>query len=176
MHSKELQLNDLNTQYANLAFYFRVLLNSLPAPSEFAKTDVWADVQRTRAAILCMRPVEKSGVPICTLHDVFRLFRIRLGTDLSSATDDPIAVASIRAAALLCNEMGNPFDDENARTAKFNECVQGLLPNFRLNHKFFPKLDRAVCKPDATLFMDEEEIFPVCLREDKREAGETDTD
>ncbi|OBZ78364.1 hypothetical protein A0H81_02639 [Grifola frondosa] len=73
-------------------------------------------------AILCLRPVEKRGLPLSTLHDVFRKFRLRLNTPLPEGS---AAGPALRAATVLCREMGDPFENELERSEKFDDGMTG---------------------------------------------------
>ncbi|PCH36995.1 hypothetical protein WOLCODRAFT_168126 [Wolfiporia cocos MD-104 SS10] len=180
------RLTILEVAYERLATKYKLLLESLPAPSDFGKPGVWQTAQDSDAAILCHRPVGKSGVPMCALHDVFRNFLVRLRTDTdfsrlrASTTDDEIVARSIYAATMLCNEMGNAFKNEKDRTAKFNLCIRELLPGVEGEYQFDPERDLSSCRVDAAWFARalnaSEDKLPVCLREDKREPGETGDD
>ena len=114
----------------------------LPLPSDYAKN--WSQYQTgAEARILCLRPPEARGLPLCTLHDVFRRFLLAAREPLPQASDTTIA--AIRAAALLCSSMGQSFSTkgndsnsvklsqdtkENARTIEFDDCTGGILDRF----------------------------------------------
>ncbi|PCH40800.1 hypothetical protein WOLCODRAFT_150831 [Wolfiporia cocos MD-104 SS10] len=57
----KLPLNDLNMKHAKFAEKFELLLNSLPAPSEFAKTDMTEDQDQDRTAGKDQQQCRKSG-------------------------------------------------------------------------------------------------------------------
>ncbi|OBZ78427.1 hypothetical protein A0H81_02391 [Grifola frondosa] len=71
-------IKNANDDYATFCDLQGKVMDALPSPSYFARPDVWPVAQAKHGAILCLRPVEKRGLPLSTLHDVFRKFRTRL--------------------------------------------------------------------------------------------------
>ena len=86
----------------------RQLQNDLPAPSDFARHEVWPEAQKD-APILCLRPPNARGLPLTTLHHVF----LRFQHETSSTLPTTETVAVQIAASELCSRMGEPFEDKH---------------------------------------------------------------
>ncbi|KZT06284.1 uncharacterized protein LAESUDRAFT_188415 [Laetiporus sulphureus 93-53] len=178
-HQTKLSLERANAEFEKFSRLFKRVLNSLPPPSEFARPSVWPTVQSSSAGIFCLRPTDNRGLPICTLHDVFRRFLVRLHEPLPppSATNrhnKRVAGASIRATAMLCREMGDAFYSQGERSEYFDECVQELLPGAVPNQSFNPSSDVSSCQVDLVWFGPNG--VPICLCKDNYEAGQTGYD
>lgn len=145
-----------------------LLFDSLSGPSDFAKETLWADEQiECDYPILCHRPPEAYGLPLCTLHDAFRLFMV----DLSTPLPDDLEVSTARvAASKLCGLMGGTWDTETGRSEKFDEFVKELFAEFE-------KGDQHYIKPFNEIHSDivdpvyQAASYSVLLREDKCEPG-----
>jgi len=107
--------------------------NAPPPPSLYAQHPVWGEWQQKETAILCLRPSDKQGLSLSVLHDIFRQFQVHARTSISS--DGPHAAAAIRAAFCLCEQMGDSFVNEKARTKAFDSCVKSLFPESVWHHQ-----------------------------------------
>ena len=139
----------------------RQLLNNFPAPSDFAKLSVWREIQKD-APILCLRPPDARGLPLTTLHDVFRCFQLEASRSFPTTTE---SVAVQIAASELCVRMGEAFKDKKKRGLAFDECVNGVLESevaeFKLQPDPISHIDR--CIQEANVL--------IALCEDKAELG-----
>lgn len=119
--------------------------------------------------LLCMRPTERSGLPIVTLHPAFRNYRQRL----RSKTLVPPDSVALQVAGALCEVMGGYFQDKKARGEKFDQCVEPLLPSWR-NTVVTSKSEQTQAEPDRTLDSHggHRRLFWLSIREDKVELGE----
>ncbi|KAG9046088.1 hypothetical protein FS842_001002 [Serendipita sp. 407] len=89
------------------------------APSTFAKSAQWVYTQAGPAGIDCLRPANRSSLPISLLHPAFATFKYIL-TQPMPRNDS--AVKATRTAWKLCTTMADHFQDENARkTALFTQ-------------------------------------------------------
>ncbi|KAG8946954.1 hypothetical protein FRC04_011249 [Tulasnella sp. 424] len=88
-------------------------------------TSIWADWQKKPTAILCFRPSDKQGLPLCVLDNVFREFQRQVRTPLPSTPD---ARKAMNAAFDLCHAMPNNFDIESDRGKVFDKCLDPILP------------------------------------------------
>ena len=110
------------------------LNDMLPDPSEYAFKDAWRDAQAKKSDILCLRPPERTGLPLSTLHDAFRQFE-RDATIPFHLSADSETTSAARAASLLVHEMGNAFDDEmvddeEVRSEAIERCLKPVFPYF----------------------------------------------
>ena len=147
----------------------RQLQNDLPPPSDFAQPSVWPEAQEG-APILCLRPSDARGLPLTTLHHVFRRFQYEISRPLAMTTE---TVAVQIAASVLCSRMGEAFDDERSRGKAFDECVSGVLEKGEADWELKPypsghygKIDRCIREANV----------PIALREDKLELGHGGSD
>ena len=147
----------------------RQLQNDLPAPSDFGQLSVWPEAQEA-TPILCLRPPNARGLPLTTLHDVFRCFQHETSRPVPT-TDETVAVQI--AAWNLCSKMGEAFEDEAERGEAFDVCVNGVLEKGKVEHKLQPHpashwgtIDRCILEAN----------IPIALREDKVEFAEGGSD
>ena len=159
-----------NREFESFAKSISQLLDDLPPP--FALPRGWRFDQED-SLILCLRPGSAGGLPLCTLHDVFRTFQCESSVLLSNstATAEPMPtemVAAHLAAIRLCHHMGDAFDDVHHRAKAFDACVVDLFGKWEkvliLNLESFTnygKVNR--CFRELNV--------PIVLREDKWEAG-----
>ena len=157
-----------NARFKEFIMLVRQLQNDLPAPSDFARHEVWPEAQKD-APILCLRPPNARGLPLTTLHHVF----LRFQHETSSTLPTTETVAVQIAASELCSRMGEPFEDEASRSKAFDECVSGVLEKGEAEHQLKPtpfghygKIDRCI----------QEANIPIALREDKLELGHGGSD
>jgi hypothetical protein len=138
------EFRSYNAKYEAFSTLQKARQFALPAPSEFGKN--WSPYQSTfKDRILCLRPSSSVGLPLCTLHDVFRQYCVTVEKSLPHASED-VNLAT-RSAIQLCSSMGDSFSSkdndsdrsvspqlrdykENARVLKFDECVHGALDQF----------------------------------------------
>jgi hypothetical protein len=78
--------------------------------------------------MLCLRPVEKRGLPVYLLHRAFLVFRTQCRQPLP---DKPEAAEAMRTATLLCSRMGNAFPTEDARSLAFGDTFQAFFSNWQ---------------------------------------------
>jgi len=128
-------MNIFNKQYASFAELISQLYD-LPSPSRFGKPSGWSPVQNP---ILCLRPGSARGLPLCTLHDVFRKFQCENSVLLPNPTItvEPMpaeVLAAHIAASHLCHDMGNSFKNEGKRSKVFDSSVAGLFEKWDKEH------------------------------------------
>ena len=118
-----------------------------------------------------MRPVERIGVPLSTLHDAFYHFQRETKMEFQ---ESPETIPAAIAASWLCQKMGDTYEDGNDinRTVAFNRCVHTLFPSRRwkmdiLANSTSEKWSGTI---DA-VFSQDTFSAPVILRQDKREMG-----
>jgi len=144
------------------------LIHNMPSPSEFAKPGKWGPIQGKDPPILCFRPASATGLPLCTLHDVFRQFQyetsVLLPNDLATAE----AVAARIAASRLCLEMADDFQKEDERGEAFDSCVADLLGEVEKQHILRPKSAIHYGRVDRCI---KERGIVIAIREDKAESG-----
>ena len=144
------------------------LIHNMPSPSEFAKPGKWGPIQEKDPPILCFRPASATGLPLCTLHDVFRQFQyetsVLLPNDLATAE----AVAARIAASRLCLEMADDFQKEDERGEAFDSCVADLLGEMEKQHILRPKSAIHHGRVDRCI---KERGIVIAIREDKAESG-----
>jgi len=157
-------MDQFNEDFEAFSMLVRPLLNNPPAPSDFGKLSVWPGVQKD-APILCLRPPDARGLPLTTLHDVFRRFQLEASGSFGTTTE---TVAVQIAASELCARMGEAFEDEKTRGLVFDECVNGVLESGKAEFKLrrdpvshYGVIDRCI----------REANIPIVLREDKAEFG-----
>lgn len=146
-----------------------ILLNSLSTPSNFAKDTLWAEEQvGLDYPILCHRPPEAYGLPLCTLHDAFRCFMVDLSTPLPN---DLESSTSCVVAYKRCALMGDKYENEAERSQKFDECVHSLFSEFekKVGHPVKPLGELHSGLVDRIYYTAQ---HPVLLREDKLEPGQ----
>ena len=146
----------------------RQLQNDLPAPSDFARHEVWPEAQKD-APILCLRPPNARGLPLTTLHHVF----LRFQHETSSTLPTTETVAVQIAASELCSRMGEPFEDEASRSKAFDECVSGVLEKGEVGCQLKPYPSGHHGKIDQCI---REANIPIALHEDKLEYGHGGSD
>lgn len=100
------------------------LETTMPAPSSYAKHTVWGAWQTKADAILCFRPNDKKGIPLCVLDDVFREFQHQATAPLPPTTD---AAQAMSAAFDLCRTMPENFDEETDRSKAFDRCLEPIF-------------------------------------------------
>ena len=169
-----------NVTYETFSSIQKQKLFSLPAPSEFAKN--WSQYQnKFKDRFLCFRPPDSRGLPLCTLHDVFRQYCIAVEKPIPDASET--AISALRSASELCSSMGQSFsskdtdssvtqrtrdDKENARVVAFDKCMHGVLDSFNKFVTLKAKTElHSVVVDGALLVLD----VPVGLREMKGEPG-----
>ncbi|KAJ8522090.1 hypothetical protein ONZ45_g1304 [Pleurotus djamor] len=144
-----------------------------PRPSSYARD--WTDPQDAWGDILCLRPTKRQGLPLCTLHDAFRLY--------SQDRDQPLpnnelAFCARRAAEKLCYHMGNAYDTPEDHSQAFNKSVAPLFPltawrSTVLNPKAERLLDECRVGFSVKTFRKRSTKIERVLREDTREIGDS---
>ena len=120
-----------------------ILATSKPAPSFFAQPSSWPHIQEGHTDLLILRPTKRTGLPLTTLHDVFRKFLIYLDSDM----DDPTtATLAMRAASSLCATMGDCFESEIERSRTFDLCVKGLFPEWKHGYELKCSMESCTAK------------------------------
>ncbi|KIO23482.1 hypothetical protein M407DRAFT_27013, partial [Tulasnella calospora MUT 4182] len=140
---------------------------SMPPPSSYAKHTVWANWQTKADAILCFRPNDKKGIPLCVLDDVFREFQHQATAPLPPTTD---AAQAMSAAFDLCCTMPDNFAEEDDRSKAFDKCLEPIfqLKSWRKQVPIEPDGEVHGGKVDRTYELDGAILI---IREDKLEAG-----
>lgn len=149
------EFRSYNAKYEAFSTLQKARLSALPGPSEFGKNwSPYASAFKDR--ILCLRPSNSFGLPLCTLHDVFRQYCVTVENPLPHASE-AVNLAT-RSAIELCSSMGDSFASkvndtessatplwdykENARVLKFDECVHGALDQFEKSVPLKAKSER----------------------------------
>jgi len=162
-------MDPLNERFEEFIILVRQLQNDLPAPSDFAQPSVWPEAQKG-APILCLRPSDARGLPLTTLHHVFRRFQYEMSRPLAMTAE---TVAVQIAASELCSRMGEAFEDERSRGKAFDECVSGVLEKGETDYELKPYPSGHYGKIDRCI---QEAHVPIALREDKLEFGQGGSD
>ncbi|KAL0955366.1 hypothetical protein HGRIS_001614 [Hohenbuehelia grisea] len=136
-----------------------------PSPSDYAKN--WPNAQAQTPHLLCARPTTRRGLPLSTLHDVFREFIIRADSPLPQCS---ISTAARRAADSLCGSMGDAFADESARSQEFDRCTSQLFGIWQSQHHLAPRSEACSGYVDRTLESTARTI--ITFREDKKDIGD----
>ncbi|KAF4588882.1 hypothetical protein EYR40_010437 [Pleurotus pulmonarius] len=161
-------ISQCRTHWTDFCFLIRKIYSNLPPPSDYATT--WPEHQPKNPTLLCTRPASHCGLPLSTLHHVFREFGNLIDSPLPS--DCHVAELAFHVATRLCSEMSDPYEDEGARSNAFDEIVQPLFDHWGRQHRVAPDAEA------SSAFVDR--VFSrggriVILREDKKESG-TDGD
>ena len=145
------------------------LASVLPSPHEFAIKKVWKEVQAHQSEILCRRPTERTGLPLSTLHDVFRQFQRDVTMPFHPSPD---SMPAAHAAKLLVLRMCDAFNNEGSRSSAFNECLRLLFTSDRWISQYWvsPEFEVSRSVIDAA-YLFGGEMIPFILREDKDEVG-----
>ena len=157
-------MDPFNQLFQIFSMQMKQLLNDLPAPSDFAHPSVWRQAQEA-TPILCLRPPNARGLPLTTLHHVFRQFQHETFRPLPTTTE---TVAAQIAASKLCMRMGEAFKNEAERGEVFDECVDDIIEKGEAECKFQPHPASHYGKIDRCI---REANIPIVLREDKLEFG-----
>jgi hypothetical protein len=97
------------------------------APSAFAKLAGWILTQSGPAAIDCLRPPDRIGLPVSLLHPAFATFTALL--DQPMPLEDENAIKATRIASELCITMAGHFKTETDRKNSLFTTVKPLFPN-----------------------------------------------
>lgn len=111
----------------------------------------------------------RTGIPITTLHNVFRDYSRRLSEPLGDNSRE-----ALRAATFLCAEMCESFDGEEQRSIQFNKCTENLFSGWKRHTTVNPANESTYAQIDYTLQHHRQKIslYPLLIREDKIEHGE----
>ncbi|KAJ3513630.1 hypothetical protein NLJ89_g2845 [Agrocybe chaxingu] len=155
-----------NLQYERFSKIQKANLSYLPAPSDFAQK--WSQYQlNPEARLLCLRPPDARGLPLCTLHDIFRRYLLAAQEPLPQASDT--AIAAMKSAAQLCASMGRSFSTksnegnvaqntrdlkENARTLEFDDCIRGIVDGFEKWYRLAATSDVHSCVVGGALLVE----------------------
>ena len=81
-----IEFRSYNARYEAFSTLQKARLFALPGPSEFGKN--WSPYQSTfKDRILCLHPSSSVGLPLCTLHDVFRQYCVTVEKSLPRASE-----------------------------------------------------------------------------------------
>jgi hypothetical protein len=117
-----IEFRSYNARYEAFSTLQKARLFALPGPSEFGKN--WSLYQSTfKDRILCLRPSSSIGLPLCTLHDVFRQYCVTVEKSLPHASE-AVNLAT-RSAIQLCSWMGDSF------SSKDNDSESSVSPQLR---------------------------------------------
>ncbi|KAF9481174.1 hypothetical protein BDN70DRAFT_558325 [Pholiota conissans] len=138
-----------------------------PSPSSYAKE--WAEPQESFGGLLCKRSNKRTGLPLITLHDIFKQFQERSAQPLPDYAND-----ALRVAFTLCSEMGDSFANKKERSARFNDCVSDLFCGWDPQTTVQSKSEYASGEVDFTLkgHRGKDAICNLAIREDKLELGD----
>jgi len=119
-----------------------------------------------------MRPVERIGVPLSTLHDAFYRFQREARMEFQ---ESPETASAASAASWLCRKMGEAYEEggDIDRTRAFNCCIDPLFTTRRWERdvRVNPNSEKCSGIIDAVYYNDRTFSVPVILRKDKRELG-----
>ncbi|KZT03562.1 uncharacterized protein LAESUDRAFT_337341 [Laetiporus sulphureus 93-53] len=163
---KEMLFSSYNIRYAEFSDLYKKALDALSSPSEFAKPSVWPNEQRRKSRLLCLRPAGAKGLPLCTLHDIFRRFVLAIKEPFPE-----LSVPAICAAASLCDQMGEPYQSEKDRLSALDDCISEL---FEKEYQLKPRSEALGGLVDRVMLW--QGCLPICLREDKLESGSGNCD
>ncbi|KAJ8503374.1 hypothetical protein ONZ45_g10915 [Pleurotus djamor] len=162
-------IQDTNALYMQFGEAYKKQKTALLPPSEYAQASNWPSQQRRNRRLLCGRPTRQRGIPLCTLHDVFRQFIIDMDTPLPSNT---MATRATRSAHALCSFMGDSFEDDEQCSEEFDGCIGNVFGNWRRGHSISLESESCSAVLGRTLmFMDESILL---FREDKKDIGTGD--
>ncbi|PVG02992.1 hypothetical protein CPB86DRAFT_696255 [Serendipita vermifera] len=133
------------------------------APSKFAKSSGWVTVQHGPAGIDCMRPPERTGLPIALLHSVFANFIHVINQPMPSKIEFTDAY---KTAWQLCQTMPHHFKDEKQRKTSFEETISLFLYN---EFPEFTQKRLGQAEPDGLMLAPDGSV--VCIMEIKHEPG-----
>ena len=161
-----------NEAISDFSILFNTLADSLPSPSEFGRPGIWPAAQKGHP-ILCLRPSEAKGLPLSTLHNVFRQFLCDTSHRLAESMTTDEAVAARVAAAKLRYLMGDSFENKNERSKALGYCVSGIFPTSTVETQYILTKDSNYNQVDRAIL---EGGIAVALREDKLEPDSGDSD
>ncbi|KAJ8503372.1 hypothetical protein ONZ45_g10917 [Pleurotus djamor] len=160
-------IQEANVAYTKFCEAYNKSSKPLMSPSEYCKHINWANQQRRNRRLLCGRPAHQRGIPLSTLHDVFRRFIIEVDMPLPS---DDVANQALRTAFTLCTTMGDPYTAESARSDQFDECVSDLFSEWANQQRISPDSEVYSGIVDRTLrFGFGSTSISLILREDKND-------
>ena len=153
------------TQWVELQ---KTLASIRAPPSQFANS-AWPGEQAKYSDILCLRPPERTGVPLSTLHEAFHRFQHDAMVPFQESAD---TIPAARAAGSLARTMGHSFEDKTDRTDAFNLCIDPLftLNYWRMQVPVSPTSERCSGTIDAAFYIGDS-LAATVLREDKKELG-----
>ena len=157
-----------NEEFESFSKLVIKLIHYMPSPSNFAKPGGWGSIQKRNPPVLCFRPTSATGLPLCTLHDVFRQFRCEISVLLPNDLATAEAVAARIVASRLCLEMADDFQKEGERGEAFDSCVADLFGEMEKQHIFRPKSATHHGRVDRCI---KERGIVIAIREDKAESG-----
>ena len=102
--------------------------------------------------MLCMRPVKCRGLPIFLLHDAFAKY-ISLSKEALPATRE--ARIALQVARVLCDTMGNHFDDKVARRGAFLRAIHPLFRKWTMAKEVTSQGATASTQTDASISVNE---------------------
>jgi len=144
------------------------LIYDMPSPSDFAKPGRWVPIQRRDPHVLCLRPASATGLPLCTLHDVFRQFRCETSVHLPDDVMTTEAVEARIAAFKLCLQMPTGYTKEKKRGKDFDSCVADILGQMEEQYTLRPKSASHSGRVDRCI---KERGMVIAIHEDKTESG-----
>ncbi|KAG8949110.1 hypothetical protein FRC04_009056 [Tulasnella sp. 424] len=161
------KLDELSEEYESCLAY----AHAIPPPSSYAQCSIWTEWQKKSTAILCFRPSDKQGLPLCILDNVFREFQRQARAPLPLIGED--VRKAMNAAFDLCYMMPNNFDTEYDRGQVFDKCLDPILPNSSWHEKLHLSAPTELRSGNAGRAYVLDGIVRI-LREDKVETGTGD--
>ena len=161
-------MNVYNNAFESFSKSIIQLIQYMPSPSDFAKPGRWGPIQKKDPPVLCFRPAPATGLPLCTLHDVFHQFQCETSVLLPNHLATAEAVAARIAASRLCLEMAGEFQKEDERGEAFDSCVTDLLGEMEKQRILGPKPATHYGRVDRCI---KERGIVIAIREDKAETG-----
>jgi hypothetical protein len=118
--------------------------------SNFAKSAGWVVTQAGPIRIDCLRPADRSGLPISLLHPAFAKFKSIIAQPLPFESDAAQAMAT---AWTLCMTMPNHFKVKASRAEAFFTGLGGLFDGRSFNPTSYGSAnpDAVLMKPDGSL-------------------------
>ena len=157
-----------NEEFESFSKLVIKLIHYMLLPSNFAKPGGWGSIQKRNPSVLCFHPTSATGLPLCTLHDVFHQFRCKMSVLLLNDLAMAKAMAAQIVASRLYLEMADDFQKEDEHGEAFDFCVADLFGEIEKQHIFRPKSATHHGRVDRCI---KERGIVIAIREDKAESG-----
>ena len=115
------------------------LIHYIPLPSNFAKPGRWDQIQEKDPPILYFHLAFATGLPLCTLYEVFCQFQCKTSVFLPNDLAMAKVVAAQIATFRLCLKMVDEFENENECVEAFDSYIADLLEKMEKQYILRPK-------------------------------------